>query len=152
MRTSLWKTRPATSGLFWGPNRATSYAQQPGAHPGRDFSGTIGRLSPKLRLESRDQLVEVEIDNANGVLRPGMFAVAHLLVGEDKLPTVPITAVGGRAPSERVFVIKDARAEERIVSTGGRIGNRVAVKKGLATGEVVIARLSDAVRDGVNEK
>ena len=123
-----------------------------GAYKGRDFSGVIGRLSPKLRLESRDQLVEVEIDNANGVLRPGMFAVARLVVGEDKLPTVPVTAVSGRAPAERVFVVKNARAEERVVSTGGRIGDRIALKKGLAAGEVVIARPTDAVRDGVSVK
>jgi len=123
-----------------------------GAHPGRDFSGVIGRLSPKLRPQSRDQLVEVEIDNANGVLRPGMFAVARLLVGEDKMPTVPATAVSGRAPAERVFVVKNDRAEERIVSTGERIGDRVALKKGLVAGEVVIARPTDAVRDGVSVK
>jgi RND family efflux transporter MFP subunit len=122
------------------------------AYPGRDFSGVIGRLSPKLRPQSRDQLVEVEIDNANGVLRPGMFAVARLLVGEDKLPAIPVTAVTGRAPAERVFVIKNGRLEERVVSTGGRIGDRVAVKKGLAAGEVIVARPTDAVRDGVSVK
>jgi membrane fusion protein, multidrug efflux system len=122
------------------------------AYPEREFKGTIGRLSPKLRAQSRDQIVEVAVDNASEALRPGMFAVAQLVVGQDRLPTVPATAVVGRAPAERVFVVKGSRVEERIVSTGGRGDDRVAVKKGLATGEIVVTLPSDRVRDGVRVK
>jgi membrane fusion protein, multidrug efflux system len=137
------------------PESATSAVKAGGtvtfevaAHPGREFSGVIGRLSPKLRTESRDQLVEVAIDNAEGALRPGMFATARLVVGEDRLPSLPASAVVGRAPSERVFVIKNSRVEERIVSSGVKTGERVALRKGVAPGEVVILAPSDKITDG----
>ncbi|HEX6276038.1 MAG TPA: efflux RND transporter periplasmic adaptor subunit [Polyangiaceae bacterium] len=138
------------------PEAATGAAKAGGvvtfevaAYPGREFSGVIGRLSPKLRTQSRDQLVEVEIDNASGALRPGMFAVARLAVGEDRLPSLPASAVVGRAPAERVFVVKDSRVEERVVSTGQRRGDRVAVKKGVAPGDVVVIGPAEGIRDGV---
>jgi RND family efflux transporter MFP subunit len=122
------------------------------AYPGREFSGVIERLSPKLRTQSRDQLVEVEIDNTSGTLRPGMFAIARLAVGEDRIPSLPVSAVVGRAPAERVFVVKDSRIEERVVSTGVRRNDRVAVTKGLTAGERVVLRPSEQIRDGVRVK
>lgn len=122
------------------------------ARPGQEFSGIITRFSPKLRTQSRDQLVEVEVDNANGALRPGMFAVARLVTGHDRLPTIPVTAVTGRAPAERAFVVKNGRIEERIVSTGARRDGRAPVKKGLSNGEVVVDHPGDSVRDGARVK
>ena len=122
------------------------------AYPEHEFSGVITRLSPKLRAQSRDQLVEVEVDNANGKLNPGMFAVARLVTGHDRLPTVPVTAITGRAPAERVFVVKNSRVVERVVSTGARRDGRAPVKKGLAAGEVVVTNPTDAVRDGARVK
>ncbi len=122
------------------------------AHPGREFSGAIARLSPKLRAQSRDQLVEVEVDNASGALRPGMFAVARLVTGEERLPTIPATAITGRAPAERAFVVENGRVEERVISTGTRRDGRAAVKKGLRAGEVVVDKPGDGVRDGVRVK
>ena len=122
------------------------------AYPEHEFSGVITRLSPKLRAQSRDQLVEVEVDNASGKLNPGMFAVARLVTGHDRLPTVPATAIAGRAPAERVFVVKNSRIEERVISTGARRDGRVPVKKGIATGEVVVNNPTDAVSDGARVK
>lgn len=118
------------------------------AHPGREFSGVVGRLSPKLRAQSRDQLIEVAIDNADGALRPGMFATARLVIGEDRLPSVPASAVVGRSPSERVFVVKNSRVEERIVSTGVKSGDRVAMRKGVLAGEVVVLSPNEKLTDG----
>jgi membrane fusion protein (multidrug efflux system) len=119
------------------------------AYPGREFTGVLLRLSPKLRTQSRDQLVEVEVDNTSGALRPGMFVTADLTVGERTVPSVPVSAVSGRAPAERAFVVKNGRVEERIVATSTRRGDRVFVTKGLAAGEAVVLRPSERVRDGV---
>jgi RND family efflux transporter MFP subunit len=119
------------------------------AHPARVFSGRVTRLSPSLRATTRDQIVEVGVDNADGALRPGMFATVRLAVGEDKLPVVPATAVLGQPPSERVYVVsRDWRAEERVVSTGERKNGRVAVENGLNPGETVVAVPPNGIRDG----
>jgi len=126
---------------------------QVASYPDRDFSGRVARLSPNLRPASRDQIVEVAVDNADGTLRPGMFATARLAIGEDRLPVVPGSAVVGQAPSERVFVIsRERRVEERVVATGARKGAEIAITKGVNAGESVIARPNAEVRDGVRVK
>jgi membrane fusion protein (multidrug efflux system) len=123
------------------------------AYPEREFSGEVTRQAPTLSPKSRDEIVEVAVDNADGALRPGMFAAARLAVGEDRFPVVPRTAVTGRAPSERLFVVThDWRLEERVVSSGERTGTGVAITKGLAPGEMVVAAPTAALRDGAQVK
>ena len=63
-----------------------------------------------------------------------------------------VTAITGRAPAERAFVVQNGRIEERIVSTGARRDGRAPVKKGLRAGEVVVDNPGDAVRDGARVK
>lgn len=120
------------------------------SYPERHFTGTVKRIAPSLRKASRDQLVEVEVDNSDGMLRPGMFANARVAVGEDRYPVVPLTAVRGKAPTEHLFVVRpDFLVEERAIATGDRAGSGVAVVRGLSAGEMVVAAPSAAVRDGV---
>ena len=148
LRLELAVPEPAMAAVSAGKTVTFGVA----AYPGREFSGVITRLSPKLRTQSRDQLVEVGVDNASGTLSPGMFAVARLTTGQDRLPTIPVSAIAGRAPAERVFVVRNSRVEERIVSTGARQDGRAPVKKGLAVGEVVVKNPTDSVRDGARVK
>ena len=123
------------------------------AYPAREFSGKVSRQAPSLRPKSRDQIVEVAVDNADGALRPGMFAAARLAVGEDRFPVVPSGAVTGQAPSERLFVVtRDWRLEERVVSSGERVGSGLAIAKGLAPGEMVVATAAPLLRDGIKVK
>ncbi len=120
------------------------------AYPAREFSGNVSRQAPNLSPKSREQIVEVAVDNADGALRPGMFAAARLVVGEDRLPLVPQSAVNGVAPTERVFVVNESsRLEERIVATGERLGDRIAIKKGVAAGDKLVTQITPAIRDGV---
>jgi RND family efflux transporter MFP subunit len=123
------------------------------AYPERRFSAKVARQSPVLRARSRDQIVEAAIDDAEGLLKPGMFATADVQVAEDRLPAVPAGAVVGRAPAERVFVVRpDARVEERVVLSGVRAGDTVVIARGIAAGERVVSVPSAAVKDGVRVK
>lgn len=54
------------------------------AMPGRRFAGRILRIYPGAQLDSRMFEIEIEIPNADGLLRPGFWAEATLLA---KLPT-----------------------------------------------------------------
>jgi membrane fusion protein, multidrug efflux system len=123
------------------------------AYPEREFRAKVSRPSPVLRAQSRDQIVEVAIDETDGVLKPGMFATARLAIGEDRLPTLPFSAVVGREPAERVFVVRpDSRVEERVVQTGRRADGRVAIIRGVSAGDRVVSAPNAAVKDGVRVK
>ena len=54
------------------------------AYPGKSFSGSIDRVSPVIEGRSRTETVKVELDNKEGILRPGMFVRALISTYEKK--------------------------------------------------------------------
>jgi membrane fusion protein (multidrug efflux system) len=112
------------------------------------FEGRVKYLGAAMRAQSRDLVVEAVVDNKKGKLRPGMFVVAHLQVGEAPLPVIPATAIREDAEAARVYVVREGRIEERLVQLGRRLGSDVAVLSGLKSNEKLVARVTDDVRDG----
>jgi RND family efflux transporter MFP subunit len=106
----------------------------PTAHGGR-----VARLSPAIQEDSRTLVVEAEVPNAAGRLRPGAFARAEIVV-EAGQPAVlvPASAIVTFAGLEKVLTVQDGRAVEKRVRTGRRVGERVEVLEGLAAGEPVV--------------
>lgn len=119
------------------------------SHPGERFAGKLRYVAPVVRRRSRDLVVEAIVDNPNSRLRPGMFATCRLPVGETTLPVVPAAALGGTTTSPRVFVVHDRRIEERVVQLGERLGDAIAIRKGVFDGEQVVLSPTPAVKDGV---
>jgi multidrug efflux pump subunit AcrA (membrane-fusion protein) len=74
----------------------------------------VVRLSPALEEANRSLIVEAEVDNTQGLLRPGSFARAEILTesGGDSL-LVPASALVVFAGIEKVVTVKDGKALER---------------------------------------
>jgi len=51
---------------------------QTSAYPDRNFAGTIVRISPSLNQTARTLTVEAEIQNVDGLLKPGQFATVRI--------------------------------------------------------------------------
>jgi RND family efflux transporter MFP subunit len=124
---------------------------QTSAYPDRNFAGTIARISPSLNPTSRTLTVEAEVDNPDGLLKPGQFATVRIAQGAPK-PTVmiPTAAVKTDGDVNRVFVVKDGRAEERIVKLGVLEGELIEVRQGVQEGEQVVVSGLNQVYDGVS--
>jgi RND family efflux transporter MFP subunit len=102
--------------------------------------GTVVRLSPAVDESTRTLLVEAEVPNLDGTLRPGAFATAEIVVDpEQPAVLVPATAVTTFAGVNKVLGVVDGRVVEKRVQVGRRVGNRVEVLAGLAAGEAVVA-------------
>lgn len=102
-------------------------------------AGRVVRLSPSLQEQSRTLIVEAEVANRGGRLRPGSFARAEIVVEADRSALmVPASAIVTFAGVERVFVVSDGRAVERRIRTGRRSGDRVEVLDGATRGEQVV--------------
>ncbi|MGB7396363.1 MAG: efflux RND transporter periplasmic adaptor subunit [Candidatus Macondimonas sp.] len=99
------------------------------AHPEREFSGTIQRISPQFNELSRQALMEVQIPNENGDLKPGMFGRARILF--DQAPNA--TAVSNDALVERQGKTGVFRVEQ---TEDGAIARFVPVKTGLQDGDL----------------
>ena len=86
-------------------------------------------------------MIEAEIPNEQGRLRPGAFARAEIVVQPDRrLVPVPAEALVTFAGIEKVLVVEDGRAVEKRVTTGRRTGDRLEILSGLAAGERVVVQ------------
>lgn len=123
------------------------------AWPDKNFSGRVARISPNITPTSRTMTVEAEIENSNGALKPGQFATVRILQSRAQPAVlVPSRAVRTESGVSRVFVIKDGRAQERLVQLGQAEGDLVQIKGGVAADELVATSNVEQLSDGVAVK
>jgi RND family efflux transporter MFP subunit len=108
------------------------------AYPERRFAGKVRFVSGALRSTTRDLIAEAVVPNAERLLLPGMFADVALVIGQERLPSVPARAVVQQDEQARVFTVLAGRLEERVVALGPKLGERVAVTKGVREQEQVV--------------
>jgi RND family efflux transporter MFP subunit len=97
--------------------------------------------------------VEAEVENGDGLLKPGQFATVRILQSQSTPAVlVPARAVRSEAGTNYVFVIKDGRAEKRIVQLGQTEGDLVEIKSGLASEEQVATSNVELLNDGTPVK
>ena len=121
------------------------------AYPGETFTASVRFVSPALKADQRALTVEAVASNADGRLKPGLFATA-LLQQPAPAPAllVPATSVETVAGTSRVYVIAaDNKVEERIVTVGEKVGDRVEIATGVKAGERVAANPRGKLADGV---
>ena len=122
------------------------------AYPGRTFTGRIRFVSPAVKADSRAFIIEAIVPNDSGELKPGLFATARIeQASQTPAVLVPYVAVRTDAGTARVFVVTSAgAAEERIVTTGERVGDLVEVTSGIKAGDAVatsnVMQLADGMR------
>ncbi len=107
----------------------------------RAHSGRVARLSPAFQEQSRTLIIEAEVDNQQGGLRPGSFAKAeiHTATTSDVV-MVPASAIVTFAGIQKVFSMKDGRVVEKTVIVGKRPSTEDdwVVVEGLDAGTSVI--------------
>jgi multidrug efflux pump subunit AcrA (membrane-fusion protein) len=123
------------------------------AWPDKNFAGRVARIAPNVSAQSRTLTVEAEIENSSGTLKPGQFATVRILQERaEPAVLVPARAVVTEAGVSRVFVIKDGRAEQRVIQTGQTDGDLIEVKNGVTADEQVATSALERLSDGVPVK
>ncbi|MFQ5666194.1 MAG: efflux RND transporter periplasmic adaptor subunit [Candidatus Binatia bacterium] len=112
------------------------------AYPRRTFRGTITYVSHTLDPSTRTAQARVVIDNADGRLRPGMFARASIAMPPaDQHPVlvVPADAIQQVRGEPVAFVEKAPGSYEmRHVQLGREAAGRVVVRSGVVEDERVV--------------
>ncbi len=104
----------------------------------RENSGRVARLSPAFLEQSRTLIIEAEVDNQRGLLRPGSFAKAEIQTSSTAdVVMVPASAIVNFAGIQKVFLTKDGKALEKNVVVGKRENDWVVVE-GLEAGAPVV--------------
>jgi multidrug efflux pump subunit AcrA (membrane-fusion protein) len=118
--------------------------------PGETFAGKVIRSSDSLSQQSRTLLAEVQVNDRQHRLRPGMFASAlmhyrapspGILISGDSLLTM--------ARGEFVPVVENNVIQMRLVHVGRDLGTQVYIIAGLKDGDLVIVNPNDLVKEGV---
>lgn len=129
------------------PGQSVAFAVQ--THPGRVFQGTIAYVGPALRADSRALVVEALVPNGRGALQPGLFATARVeLPRATPSVLVPAAALRSEAGVWRLYVVREGRAELRLVQVGREVGGALEVVRGVAPGERVVTGPLDRLADG----
>jgi multidrug efflux pump subunit AcrA (membrane-fusion protein) len=116
--------------------------------------GTVQAISRAVNSETRAFSVDILVDNAQGLLKPGMFGRADVVV-ERRLRTIsiPKSVVTRRNNRSVVFVAvrplesPHALAEERPVELGLEGRDHVEVLSGLNEGDEVVIRGFEVLQD-----
>ncbi len=114
------------------------------AYPGQEFSGKVGHIGAMLDKDTRTVAARIEVPNADGRLKPEMFATATIEVagaqGEKAreviaLPDAAIVLLEGKPT---VFVYEQGAYEAREVEPGERIAGRTLLKSGVKAGDQIV--------------
>jgi RND family efflux transporter MFP subunit len=123
-------------------------------YPDEVFNGKIGNISPVINPMTRTAEIEVQADNADLRLKPGMFARVAIITNErNNVLTIAKSATnkqtvlqrfGDNLRDERVvetyscFVVRDGVALQVPIEIGIESKTRYEVVKGLDSGDLVV--------------
>ena len=130
------------------------------ALPGRVFPGKLTAVNSMVDTVTRNVSVQATLENADHVLRPGMFAKAEVVLPEKSSALViPGSAVSYAPFGDSVFVIEKKKDEktgketqvirQQFVRIGEARGDFVSVTEGLKGGETVVSTGVFKLRNGM---
>jgi RND family efflux transporter MFP subunit len=118
------------------------------ALPDQIVEGKVARTSWALSA-NRTLRTELDLPNPNGLLRPGMYAMAHILLQERANAYVlPLSAIVREAKQAFCWVAKDGQAARAPISLGLQVANEVEVVSGLKGDELVVQSPSGSLQEG----
>lgn len=104
-------------------------------------AGRVARVSPAIDESSRTLMIEAQVPNPRGQLRPGSFANATIVTGSaDQALLVPSSAIVTFAGVDKVLVVRDGVVAEQRVTVGRRDAGRAEILEGVQAGDPVIVR------------
>jgi RND family efflux transporter MFP subunit len=118
-----------------------------------DYVGKVSRFADSLDPQTRTMETEIDFQDANGRLLPGMYVQAIVSPPDNRdILTVPLEAVElGADASEGSVLVVNAKniLEERKVQLGLQGSMRVEVRGGLTEGERVVVGSRNEFRAGM---
>ncbi len=116
----------------------------------KHFPGKVMRFSTDVMQDTRTMHTEVDVENPNHILMPGMYADAVLtLERKGAALSIPLQAVNHEATRESVYVVTpDNRIEIRTVQLGLQSASYAEVLSGLNEGDNVVVSDRAALKAG----
>ena len=118
--------------------------------PGRRYVATVTRSADSIDVAARTMLTEVQVDNRDGSLVPGMYGEVNFdITASQPSLIIPSTAlVIDKNGMHVVSVSADSRVHFVAVDIGQDQGSQVEISQGLRGGETLVSNPSDLLSDG----
>jgi RND family efflux transporter MFP subunit len=106
----------------------------------REIQGKVARFADSLDLQTRTMATEIDVENHDGRLMPGMYTETKLALREKKNAlTIPLEGVTRNGDDATVLALSaQNEIEERHIRLGAEDNQRVEVVSGLSEGEWII--------------
>jgi len=118
--------------------------------PGRTFHGTVARNAQALQAGTRTLLTEVDVDNKDGTLLPGVYCTVRLAVPRPQpVVTVPSQAIIFDKTGLSVAVYENGVARLRHLDVLADNGAEVEIRSGLKPDDQIILNPPIGLIDGM---
>jgi len=116
----------------------------------KDITGKVSRFANSLDMQTRTMETEIDFENQNGELMPGMYTETQLVLAQRPATlSVPLEAVTQSGNNATVLMVTPQNTvEERRVALGLQGKSRVEVVSGLYEGDRVVIGNRSQFRDG----
>lgn len=130
--------------------KATLHFQE---FPQAEFHGDVTRTAASIDQNTRTLLTEVQVDNRDGRLLTGMYAVVtfNALAGAGPI-TVSGDAIAVRGDRNVVALLRNGVVHLQPVEIGRDYGPAVEVLNGLQVGDLIASNFTDDVKEGAKVK
>jgi membrane fusion protein, multidrug efflux system len=119
------------------------------AFPGETFEGEVYAIDPLIDESGRSIVLRARLPNAEGRLRPGLFARVTLVLNErDDALQIPEQALVPQGQEQFVFRVLDGKAALTKVQVGIRREGMVEIVSGLGPEDEVVTAGQLKIRDG----
>ncbi len=126
------------------------------AYPQKQFEGKLTAINPNLDETTRSVRLQATFDNADQLLRSGMYGKVEVLLPSDQqVLVIPSTAILSAPFGDSVYVIEPKAGttnlvvRQQFIKTGLVRGDFVTVTNGLNAGERVVSSGVFKLRNGV---
>jgi len=139
--------------LAAGLQKTDSVAFYLSAFPGQKMMGKVERRSGVVNIQYRSERMELDVDNRDGRLAPGMYAdVIFHSKGNAAAYTVPRSSVITSTERKYVLLVRAGRTVKVDVATGNETPDKVEIIGDLQPGETVIVGANDETKEGITVK
>ena len=131
------------------------------AYPDQAYPGYVAKIVPTADRSKATVMVKIGFRNYDRRVLPEMSAKVVFLNEKSKsgnlensrqFLVVPASAIVRRAGSSFVFIVRDEKAIEVPVTTGGDLGPLIEIKSGLVSGTKVVEAPDERLANGVKVK
>jgi membrane fusion protein (multidrug efflux system) len=117
--------------------------------PGQKFTARVNRMSGALDVRYRSEKIEMDVNNGDKKLLPGMVAEINIsLSGKDSAFIIPSSALVNSTEKLAVITVKNGKAHWVRVARGRDADGNVEVYGKLNEGDTLVYKATEEVRDG----